>query len=134
MGREKKREKNYLPYNDWICVRCIALMHRHLRHSTCNVKAISICWGCTWLITPYSLEGLRGWWVVQQLGPRQNPAGRTSVVRREEAPCLHRHRMPLGTTGIDIRFLWQMTGHQQPLFADSQTVTWYAESRCSKSI
>lgn len=106
-------------------------MHRHLRHSTCNLKAINLCWGCTWLITPYSPQELKGGCVVLQLGPLQNPqwerdprgehGGSTEPPHAQDAS---------GTTSIDIHSLWQMTGHQQVLFADSQTVTWYAESRC----
>lgn len=61
--------------------------------------------------------------MVLQLGPLQNPAGRylsgedggsTMAPLAQDAP---------GTTGIDIRSLWQMTGHQQLAFADSQTET-----------
>lgn len=99
-GEKKRRENNYLLYSNWRSVRWIPLMHRHLRHPTCNLKAITICWGCTCLITPYSLRGLRGRCVVLQLGPLQNPAGRhlsgeeggsTMAPLAQDASGNHRH-------------------------------------------
>lgn len=75
--KKKKGENNYLPYSNWSSLRCIALMHRHLRHSTCNLKAIDVCWGFTWLLPPYSLQGMkRAVWGPAAPLRLQNPGGR----------------------------------------------------------